>query len=46
MKAKKDLALYCRVNGNRAGTLGYGKVLVEDVTETPPKDVRVVEVRE
>ena len=44
--AKKGLVLYCRVNGNRAGCLGYGKVLVEDVKETPPEDVRVVEVRE
>lgn len=41
--AKKGLVLYCRVDGNRGG-LGYGKLLVEDVTETPPKDVRVIEM--
>ena len=44
--AKKGLVLYCRVNGNRAEGLGYGKLMVEDITETPPKDVRVIEKRE
>jgi hypothetical protein len=43
--AKKGLVLYCRVDGNQGG-LGYGKLLVEDVTETPPKGVRVVELRQ
>ena len=38
IKAEKGLLLYCRVSGG-----GYGKILVEDVTETPPKDVRVIE---
>lgn len=43
VKAEKGVVLYCRVNGDRAKGLGYGKVLVEGVTETPPNDVRVVE---
>jgi curli biogenesis system outer membrane secretion channel CsgG len=38
IKAEKGLLLYCRVSGG-----GYGKVLVEAVTDTPPKDVRVIE---
>jgi hypothetical protein len=41
-KAEKGLLLYCRVDGNGPSDRGYGKLLVEDVTETPPKDVRVV----
>ncbi len=44
IKAEKGLVLYCRVNGNRATKgLGYGKILVEDVTEIPPDDVRVLD---
>lgn len=40
--AKKGLLLYCRVQGDRHFGLGYGKLLIEDVTETPPKDVQVL----
>jgi hypothetical protein len=43
IKLTKGLALYCHVNGNRAGGLGYGKIIVEDITETPPPDVRVID---
>jgi hypothetical protein len=44
IKAEKGLLLYCRVNGGagKAG-FGYGKVLVEAVTETPPNGIRVVD---
>jgi hypothetical protein len=42
-KAVKGLILYCRVNDNRREGLGYGKILVEDVTETPPAGVRIIE---
>ena len=42
-KAEKGLVLYCRVEGNAREGLGYGKILVEAVTETLPNDVRVVE---
>ena len=41
-KAEKGLVLFCRVDGNGPHDRGYGKLLVEDVTETPPKDVQVV----
>jgi hypothetical protein len=43
MKAEKGLLLYCRVSGGGKEGFGYGKILVEDLTETPPKDIRVVE---
>ncbi len=47
IKAEKGLLLYCRVNGAVAEQcLGYGKILVEAVTETPPSNIRVVERRE
>ena len=43
LTAEKGLVLYCRVNGNidKAG-LGYGKILVEAVTETLPRDVPIL----
>ena len=45
MKAEKGLLLYCRVHGSVAEQgLGFGKLLVEAVTETPPRDIRVVDV--
>jgi hypothetical protein len=46
IKAEKGLVLYCRIDGGmKKGGLGYGKILVEDVTETPPDDVWVIENR-
>lgn len=42
-KAEKGLMLFCRVEADRKDGLGYGKVLVEDVTETPPEGVKVIE---
>lgn len=44
VKAEKGLVLYCRVNGGvgKQG-FGYGKLVVEDVTLTPPKDIQVVD---
>lgn len=42
-KAEKGLILFCRVEADRKEGLGYGKVVVEDVTETPPPGVKVVE---
>ena len=43
--AVKGLLLYCRVNGDvrPPGQMGYGKVLVEDVTLKPPADRPVIE---
>ena len=43
MKAEKGLTLFCRVEGNRKDGLGYGKVVVEDITETPPAGIKVIE---
>jgi hypothetical protein len=40
--ARKGLVLFCRVIGDDGKFRGYGKLLVEDVTETPPKDVPVL----
>ncbi|MBN1507338.1 MAG: YceK/YidQ family lipoprotein [Sedimentisphaerales bacterium] len=41
MKAEPGLVLYCRVNGGSREGLGYGKLMVEDVTEAPPAGVPV-----
>ena len=43
IKAEKGLVLYCRVNGNAKEGIGYGKLVVEAVTDKPPEDVQVVE---
>jgi hypothetical protein len=43
MKAEKGLTLFCHVDAGNEGGLGYGKVIVEDVTETPPAGVKVIE---
>ncbi|NLX99214.1 MAG: hypothetical protein GXY83_24010 [Rhodopirellula sp.] len=44
IKAEEGLALFCRVNGNAGrDCLGYGKILVEAITETPPVDIRFLE---
>ncbi len=43
-KAEKGLTLFCRVEADRKNGLGYGKVVVEDVTETPPAGVKRVEL--
>jgi hypothetical protein len=43
MKAEKGLTLFCRVEADRKDGLGYGKVVVEDVTETPPAGVKVID---
>ena len=42
-KAEKGLMLFCRVEADRKDGLGYGKVFVEDVTETPPEGIKVIE---
>lgn len=42
LKAEKGLTLFCRIEANRKEGLGYGKVVVEDVTETPPAGVKVI----
>ena len=42
VKAEKGLTLFCRVEADRKDGLGYGKVVVEDVTETPPAGVKVI----
>ena len=43
IKAEKGLVLFCRVNGNAKEGIGYGKILVEAITENPPEDVQVVD---
>jgi hypothetical protein len=43
IKAEKGLVLYCRVQGNANDGIGYGKLVVEGITEKPPEDVQVVE---
>jgi len=40
-EATPGLMRFCRIQGND-GNLGFGKILVEDVTLTPPKDVKVL----
>jgi hypothetical protein len=42
VRATKGLLLYCRVYGNRPQEKCCGKILVEDITETPPPGVRVI----
>jgi hypothetical protein len=42
-KAEKGLTLFCRVHGNSEKDQGYGKLTVEEVTETPPAGVKVIE---
>jgi hypothetical protein len=42
LKAVKGLTLFCRVNGDRKEGLAYGKVMVEDVTESPPPGIEVI----
>ena len=44
-KAAKGLTLFCRVHGNQKEDVGYGKLTVEDVTDTPPAGVKVVDGR-
>ena len=44
-RAKAGLTLFCRVEGNNDEGLGYGKLLVEDVTETPPPGIKVIEYK-
>ena len=46
IRAEKGLLLYCHVAGNIGTGLGYGKILVEAVTEELPEDVRLVTQRE
>jgi hypothetical protein len=45
IKATKGLLLYCRVQGNTPKDQCYGKLLVEDVTETPPLGIEVANAR-
>jgi hypothetical protein len=42
-KAEKGLMLFCRVEADRKDGLGYGKVVVEEVTATPPTGIKVIE---
>jgi len=42
-KAVKGLLLFCRIEGNSLQETGYGKVMVEDITETPPPGIKVIE---
>lgn len=42
-KAKKGLILFCRVQADRKEGLGYGKIVIEDVTETPPLGITLIE---
>lgn len=41
-QAVKGLTLYFRQNGNGGQNQGYGKLTIEDVTETPPPGVEVI----
>jgi hypothetical protein len=42
--ASPGLLIFCRVNGDRGAEncLGYGKIEVEEITLTPPKDVKIL----
>ena len=41
--AEKGMILLNRIEGNEPGQPRYAKILVEDVTETPPKDIQVID---
>lgn len=41
--AEKGLTLFCRVEGNQREGIGYGKVLIEEVTEAPPAGIKLIE---
>jgi hypothetical protein len=40
-KAAKGLTLFCRINGDRPEGRGYGKIVVEEITETPPVGIKI-----
>ena len=40
-KAAKGLTLFCRINGDRPEGRGYGKIIVEEITETPPAGIKI-----
>ena len=45
LKTEKGMTLFCRVRGNAdhgQDGLGYGKLVIEDITETPPPGVEVI----
>ncbi|NCC61952.1 MAG: hypothetical protein EOM12_13655 [Verrucomicrobiae bacterium] len=42
-KATPGSVLYCRIVGHTDSTRGYGKLLIENVTETPPPGVPVLD---
>ncbi len=42
VKAVKGLTLFCRVEGDRKENSGYGKIFVEEVTETPPAGIKII----
>jgi hypothetical protein len=41
--AEKGSVLFCRVQGNGPRDRCYGKIFIEDVTETPPPNITVIE---
>jgi hypothetical protein len=42
LKAEKGLIVFCRVQADRIEGLGYGKLMVESVTEAPPRGMQVI----
>jgi hypothetical protein len=42
-KAEKGLTLFCRVNGDRPEASGYGKIVIEEITETPPAGIKIID---
>jgi hypothetical protein len=44
--AEKGLILFCRVGGNSPQDQCYGKLLVEEIVETPPSGVDLVKGRD
>jgi tetratricopeptide (TPR) repeat protein len=43
VEAKKGMILLNRIEGNGPAELRYAKILVEDITETPPKEIQVID---
>jgi hypothetical protein len=45
--ATPGLLLFCRVNGGRTAenALGYGKIEIEEISLTPPKDVKILSAK-
>jgi len=45
VRAEAGKILFCRVHGNSREPLGYGKILIEDVTEHPPSEILLKSTR-